>query len=119
MSSTLLFYGHFTTSGSGATGLTVTTDITRITRSSSAVATHTTAGAATEITAPNANGVYFFKITDADLTLYDYIAVFKTTGACDQNRVPALYTPAPANIKQVNDLGVDGVGTTGDPWGPV
>ena len=135
MSSTLVFYGNFTTGGSGATGLTVTTDVVRITRSDGTQTTVATSQAATEITTPSANGLYLYRITGADLTLYDYIATFKTTGTCDQNRVPALYTPVaadlisiiqtlltevnlPANIKKVNDITVTGVGTTGSPWGP-
>lgn len=30
-----------------------------------------------------------------------------------------LASVVPANIKQVNDIAIDGSGTTGDPWGPV
>lgn len=31
----------------------------------------------------------------------------------------AAVSPIKANIKQVNDLTVDGTGTEADPWGPV
>ena len=111
MSSTIVFYGQFTTSGSGATGLTVTVDVTRITRSDGTRTTHTTAGSGVEITAPNARGVYLFRVTDADLTLYDYIAVFITAGTADLLHVPAVWarfsegdTAVIAAIKLITDL---------------
>lgn len=99
--STLAFYGQFTASGVGATGLTVTCTVKRITRSDGTVSTPATAQAATEL----ASGVYFYRLTGADLTLYDYVAIFSTAGTADLKDVPAAFTNFNAAIV------ADGTGT--------
>lgn len=90
--STLVFYGQFTTSGSGATGLTVTADVTRVTRSDGTQAAAATAQQATEVTTPTARGVYLYRLTGADLNTYDYVGTFVTAGTADLKHVPALWS---------------------------
>lgn len=92
MSSSLVFYGQFTASGQGATGLTVTLDITRITRSDGTQTASVTGGSATEVTTPNARGLYLYRLAGADLSLYDYVATFITSGTADLKHVPALWS---------------------------
>jgi len=93
MASTLVFYGQFVNAGQGATGLTVTVDVVRITRSDGTQTTVVTGGSATEVTTPIARGVYLYRLANADLTLYDYIATFITSGTVTQKHIPAVYTP--------------------------
>jgi hypothetical protein len=72
----ILFYGNFIgISGSGLTGLTVDTEISRITKSNATVSKIVTLQNATEV----GKGIYSFLVSGADLSLYDYCAVFKTT----------------------------------------
>jgi hypothetical protein len=42
-------------------------------------------------------------------------AILEDTGT---TLAATLAAPLPANVKQVNDITVDGAGTSGDPWGP-
>lgn len=85
----LLFYSMYTTSKVGTTGLTVTIDIWRVTRSSAATSEVVTAGSAAEL----GDGVYLYRLASADPTLYDYVAIFKTaTDTVDQQHIPALWT---------------------------
>lgn len=85
----LLFYAMYTTSKTGTTGLTVTIDIHRITRSSGATSEVVTGGSATEL----GDGIYLYRLAGANPELYDYIAIFKTaTTTVDQRDIPALWT---------------------------
>lgn len=88
--STVLFYAQFTSSGLGADDLTVTVDVTRVTRSDGTQAAAVTGGSATQVTAPNKRGLYLYRLTGADLSLYDYVAVFITAGTADLKEIPAL-----------------------------
>lgn len=91
--STLSFFGQFTASKVGKTGLTVTVDIARVTRSDGTQAAAVTAGSAVEVTSPNARGLYVYTLTGADLTLYDYVATFITSDATvDQKHVAGMWT---------------------------
>jgi hypothetical protein len=83
-----VFYGQFTTGGNGATGLTVTINISSVNRSTGATASVVSGGSATHL----AGGVYYYRLTTADLTTYDYVATFVTTGTADLLTVPALWT---------------------------
>src|SRR3990167_5879316 len=76
MTVSALFYGEFilTSNGQGATGLTVTADVERITKSDLSRSTVVTDGAVTELL----NGKYAYRLASADLLLYDYIATLKT-----------------------------------------
>lgn len=60
--------------GTGATGLTVTVDVDRITRTDLTRTVVVTGGAATELR----NGEYAYTVSSVDESLYDYIATFKT-----------------------------------------
>lgn len=87
--STLILYGQFTSSNAGATGLTVTVTVKKIAKSGGAITTVASAG--TAVTGELFNGIYYYTISSADLTLYDYIAAFTTTGTADQKDVPAAF----------------------------
>lgn len=87
-----MFYGQFTSSGLGADDLTVTVDITRVTRSNGTQAAAVTGGSATQVTTPDKRGLYLYVLTGADLQTYDYAAVFVTTGTADLKEVPALWS---------------------------
>lgn len=89
------FYGRFTNAGTGATGLTVTATIKKITRGSTqTITTVTTTGGVTvgsvsELDSTNAKGVYVVGVAGLDPTA-DYIGAFHTAGTVDQADVPAL-----------------------------
>lgn len=88
MTVSIIHYAQFINNAVGATGLTVTVDVDRYTRSSAARSQIVTAGSAIEGT----NGVYFYNIAAADLTLYDYVVVFKTSGTADQKNIPSMWS---------------------------
>ncbi len=90
MTVSIFFYAHYVASKVGKTALgDVTVDVDSITRSSSARTALQTAAATTE----GRDGWYFYKLTGANLALYDYVAVFKTADATvDQQHIPALRT---------------------------
>jgi hypothetical protein len=84
-----MFYASFTASKVGKTGLTVTVDVHRVTRSSGASSEVVTAAAMAEI----GDGVYSYRLASADLTLYDYVAIAKTADtSVDQQNLAALWT---------------------------
>lgn len=85
----LMFYASFTASKVGKTGLTVTVDVHRVTRSSGASSEVVTAAAMAEV----GDGVYSYRLASADLTLYDYVAIAKTADtSVDQQHLAALWT---------------------------
>lgn len=89
--STLCFYAQFTASKVGVNSLTVTWDVERITRSDG-TRTALVTGGANGITVGR-RGLYGYVLTNADLTLYDYIATAITsTTTVDLQEVPALWT---------------------------
>ncbi len=89
--STLCFYSQFTSSKLGVNSLTVTWDIEQITRADG-TRTALVTGGATSITVGR-RGLYGYVLTNADLTLYDYVATAITaTTTVDQQEVPALWT---------------------------
>jgi len=71
---TLIFYGHYTKSSVGETGLTPTINIYQITRVTNATVLLVNGGATFEI----GDGMYGYRLDAADLGLYDYVAVFKS-----------------------------------------
>jgi hypothetical protein len=79
MTVTLCFYARFSASKVGLDGLTVTWDIDRITRSDG-TRTALVTGGATNVTFGR-RGLYGYRLTGADTTLYDYIATAITTDA--------------------------------------
>lgn len=83
----IVFAAQFTDSAVGATGLTVTVDIRSINRSSGVVATVQTGASATEWW----KGLYYYRLTSADLNVYDYYAVFITAGTADLKEVPGVW----------------------------
>jgi hypothetical protein len=118
-SATLILYGQFTASKVGKTGLAATVTVKKIAKSGGTVSTVAAAG--TRVTGELFNGIYYYTVTSADLTAYDYIAAFSTTdGTVDQKDVPAAFaqygvqadvaawagtalgTPAAAGIPDVN-----------------
>jgi hypothetical protein len=90
--STICFYARYEdSSGDGCNGLTVTWDIERITRSTGARSAFVTGGATT--TAVGRRGLYVYTLTNADLTLYDYVATAITASATPTvHEVAALWT---------------------------
>lgn len=85
----LMFYAFFIASKVGKTGLTVTVDIHRVTRSSGASSEVVTGGSMTEV----GDGAYSYRLASADTTLYDYVAVAKTADtSVDQQHLAALWT---------------------------
>jgi hypothetical protein len=85
----LIFYAQYIASKIGKTGLTVTIDVFRLTRSSGAASQIVTGGSATEV----GDGLYRYLLSSADPITYDYAAAFKTTDATvDQQDIPALWT---------------------------
>lgn len=85
----IMFYASFTASKVGKTGLTVTVDVHRVTRSSGASSEVVTAAAMAEI----GDGMYSYRLASADLTLYDYVAIAKTADtSVDQQHLAALWT---------------------------
>jgi hypothetical protein len=93
MSQTIALYAQYTASKAGLTGLAdVTVDIIRITRSDGTASEVVTAGACTEV----GHGVYVYRYASADLTLYDYAAIFHTASAtADLKDIAALWTHYP------------------------
>lgn len=88
--STIVFYGQFIATKVGLDGLTVTVDIERVTRSDGTRSALVTGGSATGV---GRRGLYYYRQTSADLTLYDYVATFITADATvDQKEVAALWT---------------------------
>lgn len=92
MTQPLVLYAGFDKGTDPVTGLTVTVNVYRITRSSGASSQIVTAGSATAL----GDGVYLYAIAAADLQSYDYLAAFQTTGDVDKKTVWAVY-PALAN----------------------
>lgn len=88
MSYSIILYGAFTAAKVGKTGLTPTVDVYQITRSSGAVSQIVTGG-----------GAYQYRYASADLSLYDYVAWFKTTDAT----VDAQHTPSLWSHFSIND----------------
>lgn len=79
MAKDIILAAGFVASGVGATGLTVTVDVWRVTLSNLSASEIVTAGSATEI----GDGLYAYRVASADLQTYYYYAVFKTTGTAD------------------------------------
>jgi len=87
----IALYAQLTENKVGKNGLVVTWDIERITRADGTRAAHAT-GAATSIIIGR-RGLYGYLITDADLTLYDYVGTAITADAgVDQQEVAAVWT---------------------------
>lgn len=85
----LMFYAHFVASKTGKTGLTVTIDIDRYTRSDGTRSEIVTGGSMTE----GRRGWYSYRLASADPTLYDYGATAITADSTvDQQHTPALWT---------------------------
>ena len=85
----IVFYATFIASRVGATGLTVTVDIDRITRSDGSLSSLVTAGSA----AAARNGAYYYRLTGADIDTYDYLTTFKTSASTVlQQNVYALWS---------------------------
>jgi len=89
MTQPIVLYAGFDKGTDPVTGLTVTVNVYRITRSSGASSQIVTAGSATAL----GDGVYLYAIGSADLQIYDYLAAFKTTGDVDKKTVWAVYPP--------------------------
>jgi hypothetical protein len=86
---TKIFYAFYTQSEVGVTGLTVTVDIHRINKATGAHSEVVTAGVVDEI----GDGAYMYLLASADLSLYDYIAIFKTaTLTVDRREMPSLWS---------------------------
>lgn len=85
----IIAYAQFVASKVGKTGLTPTVDVHRITRSDGTISQIVTGQNATAV----GRGVYLYRVTGADLVLYDYAFIFITADATvDQQEIPALWT---------------------------
>lgn len=85
----LPLYAYFedSTNKDGETGLTVTVDVWRVTKSSSVTSEIVTDGSATEL----GDGLYFYSVANADPLTYDYLGVFKTAStAVTSKHAPAI-----------------------------
>lgn len=96
------FYGQFTTSGGGATGLTVTIDVYEVATDGTTTQV-VTGGSATHI----ADGFYRYTMAAVtNDTTGEYLGVFKTSGTADLNRVGALWVvgrSVESNVKSISD----------------
>ena len=87
--STICFYAQFIASKVGVNGLTVTWDVEQVTRSDGTRSALVTGGATT-ITIGR-RGLYGYRLTAADLSLYDYVATAITaTTTVDQQEIAAI-----------------------------
>jgi hypothetical protein len=87
----ICFYAQFVAAKVGLDGIAVTWDIEQITRSTGARAALVTGGATNIIV--GRNGLYGYRLTGADLTLYDYVATAITAdGTVDQQELAAMWT---------------------------
>jgi hypothetical protein len=110
--STLVFYAQFTASKIGKNSITVTWDIERITRSDGTRNALVTAGA-NSVTVGR-RGLYGYVLTNADLTLYDYVATAITADATvDVQEIPALWTLYSTSWHDVATSGLNIVGSIG------
>lgn len=89
MTQPIVLYAAYDKSGDAVTGLTVTVNVYRITRSTGASSQIVTGGSATEV----GTGVYLYAIAAADLQLYDYVAAFATAGDVTSANVWSVYPP--------------------------
>ena len=87
---TIIAYAQFIKSKIGVNSLTVTWDVDRITRSDGTRAALVT-GAATNVTIGR-RGLYGYRLTDADITVYDYVFTAITAGDVDRQELAALWT---------------------------
>lgn len=92
MTQPIVLYAAYDKDGDAVTGLTVTVNVYRITRSTGASSQIVTGGSATEV----GTGVYLYAIAAADLQTYDYVAAFATAGDVTSANQWAVY-PALAN----------------------
>lgn len=87
MATNLLFYGHFTASKAGKTGLTVTVDVDKIDKSTGTRTAVVTGGSATE----GRRGYYYYLLANATPLTHDYPAIFITAdSSVDQQEVAAV-----------------------------
>lgn len=85
----LIFYGHFTKSSIGEAGLTPTINVYKITRADSTTVLQVNADSAFEV----GDGMYAYRLDDANLNLYDYVGVFKSADATlDFREIPSLWS---------------------------
>lgn len=92
MTQPIVLYAAYDKDGDGVTGLTVTVNVYRVTRSTGSSSKIVTGGSATEI----GDGLYGYAIGAADLQTYDYLAAFSTAGDVTNANIWAAY-PALAN----------------------
>lgn len=105
----VIFYAHYTTSGVGQTGLTVTATIYEVQRDGTTGAPIVTDGACVEI----GSGFYRYLLAAGSVdSAAEYIAAFHTaTDTVDQQDIPALWVIDRANLEDIDDILVD-TGTT-------
>jgi hypothetical protein len=102
--SDLIFYCQFTGSKLGIDDLSPTIDISSVRRSNAAIAAAVTAGSMTQLTSPNKRGLYLYRLSGADLTTFDYVAVGITSdSSVDLKEVPALWARFSEGDAQTGD----------------
>lgn len=88
---TIIAYAQFIASKAGKNGIVVTWDIEQITRSDGTRAALVTGGATNVII--GRRGLYGYRLTGADITLYDYVFTAITAdGTVDQQELAAMWT---------------------------
>lgn len=70
-----------------------------------------------EATEIGTTGWHYLLVSQSEMNA-DYIAIQVKGTSIPTQCILIRTTPAPANIKQVNSVTIDGAGTAGDPWGP-
>jgi hypothetical protein len=106
----IIFYAHYTTSGVGQTGLTVTATIYEVQRDgTTGGAPIVTDGACVEI----GSGFYRYLLAAGSVdAAAEYIAAFHTaTETVDQQDIPALWVIDRANLEDIDDI-LEDTGTT-------
>ena len=94
----ITFYGFYTKSGLGVTGLTVTADVWEVEIDGSATELQSAAGA-TEI----GDGLYRYILASGSVDAEgEYLCVFKTAGDVDQKHIAACWTVSRAGIENLD-----------------
>lgn len=104
MADTITFFAQFTASKVGKTGLTPTVDVKRVKRSDGTQSAVVTGGSATELS--TGRGGYFYRLTSADITQYDYYATFITADSTvDAKEVPSAFQQYSPQANVVSIIG--------------
>lgn len=109
---TVIAYAQFTASKVGKNSITVNWNVEQITRSDGTRVALLT-GASTNVTIGR-NGLYGYRLTNADITLYDYVFTAITADSTvDQQEISALWTLYSISWHDIATSAMTTVGTIG------